>query len=69
MIQLKDDRNLKRDVYARYEVPEYWIVDPDSRSIERYSSPVAGSYAEREALVGIAASSTIDGLTLDLSKI
>ena len=64
-----DDHTLKRDVYARYGVPEYWIADPNGRSVERYTSPVAGTYTSVETLTGIAASSTIDGLTLDLSKI
>jgi Uma2 family endonuclease len=28
------DRVLKRELYARNGVPEYWIVDPEGRSIE-----------------------------------
>lgn len=30
------DRVLKRDLYARYRVPEYWIADPDADRIEVY---------------------------------
>ena len=30
------DRGLKRDRYARFGVPEYWIVDADARKIEIY---------------------------------
>jgi len=64
-----DDRTLKRDVYARYGVPEYWIVDPDTLSVERYSSPFGESYAQVEVFSGVIASSTIEHLTLDLSKL
>jgi Uma2 family endonuclease len=30
------DRGLKRDLYARYGVPYYWIVDGDAQMIETY---------------------------------
>ena len=30
------DRNLKRERYALYGVPEYWIVDVDARRVEVY---------------------------------
>ncbi|HEX9695097.1 MAG TPA: Uma2 family endonuclease [Actinomycetota bacterium] len=32
----RTDRVLKRDTYARFGVPEYWIVDPDADRIEVY---------------------------------
>jgi Uma2 family endonuclease len=31
------DRSTKRQLYARYGVPYYWIVDPEARAIEAYS--------------------------------
>jgi Uma2 family endonuclease len=30
------DRNLKRLRYQRAEVPEYWVVDPEARLVERW---------------------------------
>jgi Uma2 family endonuclease len=30
----RKDRELKRKVYSRYGVREYWVVDPDAKSIE-----------------------------------
>jgi Uma2 family endonuclease len=35
------DRGRKMQMFARYEVPEYWIVDPSARTIEVYA--IAGS--------------------------
>ena len=32
------DRELKRKVYAKYGVPEYWLVDPEAESIEVMTS-------------------------------
>lgn len=34
--QARIDRVRKRDVYARFAVPEYWIVDPDADRVEVY---------------------------------
>lgn len=31
------DRSTKLQLYARHRVPYYWIVDPETRSIEAYS--------------------------------
>lgn len=38
------DRVKKRELYARFAVPEYWIVDTDERTIERCSDPQNGVY-------------------------
>jgi Uma2 family endonuclease len=39
------DLNAKRLLYARYQVPEYWIVDPDARSVAVLSL-IGGQYEE-----------------------
>jgi Uma2 family endonuclease len=36
----------KGAVYAAAGVPEYWIVLPDQRAIEVYTSPTAGGYGQ-----------------------
>ncbi|XID90664.1 Uma2 family endonuclease [Paenibacillaceae bacterium WGS1546] len=32
----KRDKVVKAAVYARHQVPEYWLVDPETRTLERY---------------------------------
>lgn len=34
---LKRDKIDKLDVYARYEIPEYWIVEPNAGILEQYT--------------------------------
>jgi Uma2 family endonuclease len=36
------DRHTKLQLYARYRIPYYWIVDPDGRSVEAYVLGEAG---------------------------
>jgi Uma2 family endonuclease len=38
------DRTIKREIYAEAGVPEYWIVDVLSRTIEVFTKPERGSY-------------------------
>jgi Uma2 family endonuclease len=33
---VRTDRKIKLPLYARHQVPEYWIVDPDDQSVEIY---------------------------------
>ncbi len=36
------DRSTKRQLYARYGVPYYWIVDPEARAVEAHSLAEGG---------------------------
>lgn len=54
------DRGVKRELYARASIGEYWIVDTDAEIIETFSAPASGSYRDtrriaRDELVAPAA--------------
>jgi Uma2 family endonuclease len=38
------DRSEKRDLYARAEIPDYWIVNVEEQTIEVHREPQRGSY-------------------------
>jgi Uma2 family endonuclease len=66
----EQDIKIKRSLYSRFEVREYWIVDPDSEMVEvllwselGYAS--AGIYRKPEQL----SSPALPGLRLPLRKI
>ena len=43
---LERDRNVKKLIYARAEIPWYWIVDLINRRVELYSQPQDGDYRQ-----------------------
>ena len=64
------DLNQKRKLYARYGVPEYWIVDPDDQTIEvqRLQGKVLstlGIYEKGKKLT----SPTFKGLAVDIGRV
>ena len=64
------DRNVKRSRYARFGVREYWIVDPEARSIEIMQAGETGFEIVRVYPQGvIAASPLLEGLRIDVSHI
>lgn len=46
---LQFDQGRKRNLYARFAVREYWVIDVNSRSITSYSEPASGEF--RSAVV------------------
>ena len=46
------DRNTKLALYARFGVPEVWIVDVAGGAVEVYRAPKNGAYAHLERLMG-----------------
>lgn len=65
------DMGAKVALYARHEVPEYWVVDVNERVIHQLWSPTDGSYAEqREIAFGSAiTAATIPGLTVETATL
>ena len=59
------DRGIKKDIYEQFAVREYWIVDPQNRSIEVYRMEENRyrlfSFAEDE---GVVKSSVLEGLDI-----
>jgi Uma2 family endonuclease len=64
------DRSVKKDVYERFAVKEYWIVDPAYQSIEVYRMVddryQLFSFAEREGKVK---STVLPGFELEVKKV
>jgi len=60
---LDTDMGRKARLYARYGVPEYWVVDVEGRVIHQMWTPAGESYAERREVAfgeSISAASVID---------
>jgi Uma2 family endonuclease len=64
------DRNLKRKRYEHFGVQEYWILDPDSNTVEIFALQ-AGQYTQvcRAIRPATFASAIFPNLTLDLSRL
>ena len=63
------DRNRKAELFARFGIPEYWILDPAKNTIEIYRNTrkafrLEGSYAK-----GTVTSPTLSGLTFSVPRL
>jgi len=66
----KKDRFYKKSLYARHAVREYWIVDPDKKTIELYTLTEEGLKLHQEYKIGdILRSIVLEGLEIDLKDI
>jgi Uma2 family endonuclease len=63
------DREMKRDLYARFGVLEYWLVDPDERTVTIFGGLQRGRYEREAATSERAVSATIPTLAVDLSAL
>jgi Uma2 family endonuclease len=64
------DRSAKLPLYARFGVPEVWIVDLIGTAVEVYREPREGAYASRERLTsGLLAPALIPGGTIDVAHV
>jgi len=41
---LRKDLGIKARIYARADVPEYWVVDPAHRQVHVHTEPTQGGY-------------------------
>jgi Uma2 family endonuclease len=61
---------IKKDIYKKYKVPEYWIIIPDLNTVEVFiienNEYKLFSYAE---VTGIVKSKIIDGFEINIEKI
>lgn len=65
------DRRVKSVTYARFGVPEYWIVDPDLGHIEQYRLDASGSYGapERFDRASTLGTPSFTEVSVDLAKV
>lgn len=64
------DRGPKLKAYARFGVPEYWIVDPDDFAVEIYRQSSAGyeliaTFGERDSIT----SQLLPGFALPVASV
>jgi Uma2 family endonuclease len=65
----RNDRGRKRQLMARYGVPEYWILDPLAKTVELSRFTEIGCNQPIVVSEGRCASSVIAGFEIDLAAV
>jgi Uma2 family endonuclease len=64
------DRTYKKVLYGRYGVREYWIIDPDDRTVEVYIPGAAGfELSQKYSRDGILTSAVLPELRIALEEV
>lgn len=68
---LRRDRRVKLALYARAGIPEFWIVNLETREVEIYRSPAGDTYAsvERKSPGNVATIDALPGVTIAIGQI
>jgi Uma2 family endonuclease len=62
------DHGIKLALYAKFEVPEVWIIDLSGSAVEIYREPKDGAHVLRERLTdGLLAPALVPGVTIDVT--
>ena len=62
------DRELKRDLYQKAKVPEYWLVDPEGQQVTMYRLK-GGSYQTAGSFHDEVRYEAVEGVVVDLSRV
>jgi Uma2 family endonuclease len=67
----KYDSEIKIPIYAKFKIPEVWIVDVNTQSLIRYTKPTNGVYEHIEIIENLAQVSltVLPEITLNLSDL
>ncbi|MGQ9627183.1 MAG: Uma2 family endonuclease [Anaerolineae bacterium] len=64
------DRIIKRQLYARYSIPEYWLVDPERKTVEVMRLGEEGyEMVETYGAEDVLRSPTLEGLEIKFAEI
>lgn len=68
---LRYDRKVKAPLYAKYGVPEVWIVDVKGRKLHIHRRPLDGEYADMQTLStpGVMTIAALPDVKIDLSAL